>query len=534
MISVTYKQRAFTLVEMAMVMIILGVLMGGILTGIKILQNAKVAATIGQVQTYRAAVTTFEKTYYGMPGDLPDAHKKLRGCEEIEDEFSGCELIPGGGAVTEYICDEPGCEVVLAGVCVEEVDNQQDACNLLVVNQQNTCSLLVADQQNDCDLLVAGQQNDCDVLVTGQQGICDKNVADGATDCVADGSGEVASATQISQCQAIYSMLGYATWQECITGFAMKPYVDTASCMSGLGYYSDTASCMSGLGHYSDTANCMSVNNYYTDAASCLIGENSYTDAASCLIGENNYPDVASCLIGEDSYTDTAECEADKQDEYYRERVTQAPVTGMYGDGVVGPVSWDMFTFRGTSIDSIDKSNAVDAETLLFWYELKQAGLITGVSDMGLRGSPKSKFGETHPLAEIGGGFWVGHSDGCCGAGSGDAKHPYTGRPGLAGDYSLLGNILTLVKIPTGGKEKETVFIGKTTFSGYHITNSINKNALTPVQAANIDRKLDDGFPATGDVQAFGATAACYGVEEPFVYDERETNKDCGLYIRIK
>ena len=62
--------RAFTLVELAIVMTIIGLLIGGILKGQELLENARVTATIAQIKSYDAAVISFRDIYSGLPGDF--------------------------------------------------------------------------------------------------------------------------------------------------------------------------------------------------------------------------------------------------------------------------------------------------------------------------------------------------------------------------------------------------------------------------------------------------------------------------------
>jgi prepilin-type N-terminal cleavage/methylation domain-containing protein len=64
------NQNGFTLVELAIVMIIIGLLIGGILKGQEIVANAKVNATIKAIKEIKAAAVTFEDKYAFMPGDV--------------------------------------------------------------------------------------------------------------------------------------------------------------------------------------------------------------------------------------------------------------------------------------------------------------------------------------------------------------------------------------------------------------------------------------------------------------------------------
>jgi prepilin-type N-terminal cleavage/methylation domain-containing protein len=62
-------QAGFTLVEIAIVMVIIGLLIGGVLKGQAMIQNAKVKRVVKQADELRAAVFTFYDKYGVFPGD---------------------------------------------------------------------------------------------------------------------------------------------------------------------------------------------------------------------------------------------------------------------------------------------------------------------------------------------------------------------------------------------------------------------------------------------------------------------------------
>ena len=74
------SRKGFTLVELAIVMTIIGLLIGGILKGQELLENARLTSTIAQIKSYDAAVTAFRDIYGALPGDLPNAGDKIAGC----------------------------------------------------------------------------------------------------------------------------------------------------------------------------------------------------------------------------------------------------------------------------------------------------------------------------------------------------------------------------------------------------------------------------------------------------------------------
>jgi prepilin-type N-terminal cleavage/methylation domain-containing protein len=66
-------KQAFSLVELSIVLVILGLLTGGILTGQSLIRAAALRGTIADTQRYITAVYTFRDEYQGLPGDMRNA-----------------------------------------------------------------------------------------------------------------------------------------------------------------------------------------------------------------------------------------------------------------------------------------------------------------------------------------------------------------------------------------------------------------------------------------------------------------------------
>lgn len=70
----------FTLVELAIVMIIIGLLIAGVLKGQQLIGNAKVTATVAQIKGIDAATSTFRDMYANLPGDIVSPTTRLPNC----------------------------------------------------------------------------------------------------------------------------------------------------------------------------------------------------------------------------------------------------------------------------------------------------------------------------------------------------------------------------------------------------------------------------------------------------------------------
>ena len=63
------SQQGFTLIEIAIVLVIIGLLLGGVLKGQELIQNARVRNIIAQQDGIKAAFFGFQDRYRGIPGD---------------------------------------------------------------------------------------------------------------------------------------------------------------------------------------------------------------------------------------------------------------------------------------------------------------------------------------------------------------------------------------------------------------------------------------------------------------------------------
>ena len=78
--SLSFKSAGFTLVELAIVLMIIGLLIGGVLRGQELMNNTRRSALIQQVKAYQGAIVSFQDTYSQFPGDMADAQARVPGC----------------------------------------------------------------------------------------------------------------------------------------------------------------------------------------------------------------------------------------------------------------------------------------------------------------------------------------------------------------------------------------------------------------------------------------------------------------------
>jgi prepilin-type N-terminal cleavage/methylation domain-containing protein len=65
--------RGFTLVEMAIVIVIIGLVVGGIFVGRSLIQSSNLTGIIADITAYSEAAVNFQRTYGALPGDFANA-----------------------------------------------------------------------------------------------------------------------------------------------------------------------------------------------------------------------------------------------------------------------------------------------------------------------------------------------------------------------------------------------------------------------------------------------------------------------------
>lgn len=71
--SIHSGNGAFSLVELSIVLVILGLLVGGILSGQSLIRAAELRSVSTEQERYATAISTFRDKYLGLPGDLNNA-----------------------------------------------------------------------------------------------------------------------------------------------------------------------------------------------------------------------------------------------------------------------------------------------------------------------------------------------------------------------------------------------------------------------------------------------------------------------------
>jgi prepilin-type N-terminal cleavage/methylation domain-containing protein len=62
-------KKGFTLVELSIVLVILGLLAGGVLAGQSLIRAAELRSVTTQLEQYSTAIYAFRDRYFAIPGD---------------------------------------------------------------------------------------------------------------------------------------------------------------------------------------------------------------------------------------------------------------------------------------------------------------------------------------------------------------------------------------------------------------------------------------------------------------------------------
>ncbi len=93
------KQQGFTLIEIAIVLVIIGLLLGGVLKGQELITSARVRNIVASQDGIKAAYFGFLDRYRALPGDylLAAAQANIPGCGACFGGNGDGQIINGGG-----------------------------------------------------------------------------------------------------------------------------------------------------------------------------------------------------------------------------------------------------------------------------------------------------------------------------------------------------------------------------------------------------------------------------------------------------
>lgn len=99
------KCRGFTLIELSITIVIIGLIAGGVLVVTNLLRSAGLRAVTAEYERYAIATRTFQEEYAALPGDMPNASAYWPACVNDMPNDNTCNGNGDGRIVADSVLD---------------------------------------------------------------------------------------------------------------------------------------------------------------------------------------------------------------------------------------------------------------------------------------------------------------------------------------------------------------------------------------------------------------------------------------------
>lgn len=108
--SLKGASAGFSLVELSVVLVILGLLAGGVLSGQSLIRASELRSVSTDISRYNAAILTFRDKYFALPGDMPNAVRfwgAQAGSDTVDGYVAACGDLTAA-ATSKATCNGDG------------------------------------------------------------------------------------------------------------------------------------------------------------------------------------------------------------------------------------------------------------------------------------------------------------------------------------------------------------------------------------------------------------------------------------------
>lgn len=110
MLKTIRNAKGFTLVELAIVLVIIGIILGSVLKGQELINNAKIKRLYNQQREIMAAIYTYYDRYGVYPGDDPQADTRFTNPAVTNGNGNGLIAAAAASTAANFLCAATGTE----------------------------------------------------------------------------------------------------------------------------------------------------------------------------------------------------------------------------------------------------------------------------------------------------------------------------------------------------------------------------------------------------------------------------------------